>query len=88
MRAMRLEKGQLPPAGAVLAQSVPGPDGRVALDKGAVLGADGDPDLGGGKLVDNAGDQVIACGSPESIAANKRSATAQFLRPLLTNSSN
>jgi excinuclease ABC subunit A len=36
----------------------------------------------------DAGGQVIACGSPESIAANKRSATAQFLRPLLTNSSN
>src|SRR5216684_136979 len=40
VRAMRLEKGQLPPAGAVLAQNVPGPDGRVALDKGAVLGAE------------------------------------------------
>ena len=36
----------------------------------------------------DAGGQVIACGPPETIAANKRSATAQFLRPLLTTSSN
>jgi len=40
MRAMRIERGQLPPAGAVLAQNVPKPEGGVALDKGRVLGAE------------------------------------------------
>jgi len=37
---MRIDRGQLPPAGAVLAQNVLGSDGRVALDKGRVLGAE------------------------------------------------
>ena len=37
---MRIEKGQRPPAGAVLAQKVPKPVGGVALDKGRVLGAE------------------------------------------------
>jgi hypothetical protein len=40
MRPTSVEKGKLPPAGAVLAQNVLGPDGRVALEKGRVLGAE------------------------------------------------
>jgi len=36
----------------------------------------------------DAGGQVIACGVPEAIAAVEESATAQFLKPLLLNSSN
>jgi excinuclease ABC subunit A len=36
----------------------------------------------------DAGGQLVACGSPEAIAEDGRSATAQFLRPLLSNSSN
>jgi excinuclease ABC subunit A len=36
----------------------------------------------------DAGGQVVACGVPEAIAAVGASATAQFLKPLLTNSSN
>jgi len=40
VRALRIEKGQLPPAGAVLAQNVPKPEGGVALEKGSVLGAE------------------------------------------------
>src|SRR5262249_54122807 len=40
VRALRIEKGQLPPAGAVLAQNVPRPGGGVGLDKGSVLGAE------------------------------------------------
>jgi excinuclease ABC subunit A len=36
----------------------------------------------------DAGGQIVACGSPEAIAEDGRSATAQFLRPLLSNSSN
>jgi excinuclease ABC subunit A len=35
----------------------------------------------------DAGGHVIACGVPEAIAAVAKSATAQFLRPLLSNSS-
>ena len=40
MRPTRIERGHLPPAGAVLAQNVLGSDGRVVLEKGAVLGAE------------------------------------------------
>jgi len=40
VRPVRIEKGQLPPSGAVLAQNVVGSDGRVALEKGRVLGAE------------------------------------------------
>jgi excinuclease ABC subunit A len=35
----------------------------------------------------DAGGQIVACGSPEAVAQNGQSATAQFLRPLLSNSS-
>ena len=38
------------------------------------------PEGGGG------GGRVVACGSPEAIAAHRTSATAQFLRPLLQRS--
>ena len=40
MKPLRLEAGQVPDAGAVLAQNVASADGRVALEKGRVLGAD------------------------------------------------
>jgi len=40
VRPTRIERGHLPPAGAVLAQNVLGSDGRVVLEKGAVLGAE------------------------------------------------
>ena len=39
------------------------------------------PEGGGG------GGRVVACGSPEAIAAHRTSATAKFLRPLLQHSS-
>lgn len=40
MKPLRVRRGHLPESGAVLAQNVPGADGRVALEKGRVLGAD------------------------------------------------
>ena len=40
MRPVRIARGQLPPAGAVLAQNVLGPDGRAVLEKGRALGAE------------------------------------------------
>ncbi|MFL5309033.1 MAG: hypothetical protein ACJ79H_01130 [Myxococcales bacterium] len=40
MRPTAIEKGRLPPGGAVLAQNVSGSDGRVVLEKGRVLGAE------------------------------------------------
>lgn len=40
MKVLRLQRGQLPEPGAVLAQNVLDGEGRVALDKGRVLGAE------------------------------------------------
>jgi len=39
MKALRLQRGQLPETGAVLAQNLFDAEGRVAFDKGRVLGA-------------------------------------------------
>jgi hypothetical protein len=40
MKPLRLEPGQSPDTGAVLAQNVPAADGCISLEKGRVLGAD------------------------------------------------
>ena len=40
MKALSIARGQMPAAGAVLAQNVLGADGRIVLDKGRILGQD------------------------------------------------